>query len=355
MTALFAATFLLGGNWLCVSLVLIWIVAIPIDEVVGDNWARIETTRPRLWKAILYAQLPTLGIATLLFAYYVSDWTFLGSSLNEARDRTGSIPTAMAMFVLGIFYGIAGINVAHELVHRNTRFSVWTGRWLLSFALDTGFALEHVYGHHLHVGTPADPATAPRGMGFWRFFFRMLYQGNRNAWRIAKRFLEKRGQPVWSLHNRFISGQLMSLTWLVLFFVAGGVRGVVLYLLLALWGKGYLEMTNYIEHYGLVRVEGGRVEARHSWNSSRRITNWLLFNLPRHSDHHVRPNRNYWELEARKDAPQLPFGYFIMAIIAVSTPGLYLRMMIPLVAVWDRDYATPEERALIGGALGTKG
>src|SRR5690606_19740926 len=111
------------------------------------------------------------------------------------------------------------------------------------------------------------------------------------------------------------------------------------------------EITNYIEHYGLVRVEGTRVEPRHSWNSSRRVTNWLLFNLPRHSDHHVRPNRNYWELEARTDAPQLPHGYFIMAAMAL-VPSIFRRKMEPRLEIWDRDYATPGERALVAAMAG---
>jgi hypothetical protein len=346
LTTLFAVTFLFGGDWLIVSLILMWIIAIPLDEILGDQWTKIEDKHPVLWRAILYAQLPTLIFVTFLFAYYWSDWTFLGPMINEARAATGVVPLLAATFVLGLYYGIAGINVAHELVHRTSRVAQTVGRWLLSFSLDTGFAIEHVYGHHLNVATERDPATAPRGMSFWVFFPRMIFVANRNAWRIEKKFLEKRGQAVWSFRNRFITGQLMSLTWVVLFAVADGVRGVLVFLFLALWGKLYLEMTNYIEHYGLVRVDGTRVEARHSWNSSRKITNWLLFNLPRHSDHHVRPSRNYWELDARKDAPQLPYGYFIMAALA-AVPPLFRRTMAPLLVAWDRDYATPAERALV--------
>lgn len=351
LTAYFAVTFFLGEYWLASTLVLMWIIAIPMDEIVGDNWARIDEKRPFVLKAILYAQLPTLAIVTVLLAYYLSDWTFLGPTINAARGATEFWQLAMALFAIGVFYGIAGINVAHELIHRNNRFAVWTGRWLLSFSLDTGFALEHLYGHHINVATPKDPATAPRGMGFWTFFVRMLYQGNRNAWLIEKRFLEKRGQRVWSFHNRFITGQLMSLLWIVLFAAADGVRGVAIFIVLALFGKLYLEITNYIEHYGLVRVEGTRVEGRHAWNSSRRISNWLLFNLPRHSDHHVRPNRNYWELEARTDAPQLPNGYFIMAAMSLFPP-LFRKKMAERLVIWDRDYATPEERALVAAMAG---
>ncbi|MCC6735929.1 MAG: alkane 1-monooxygenase [Bauldia sp.] len=354
LSALFTASFILGGWWLALPLMIMWAAAIPMDELVGDNWAKLDEKHPFFLRAILYLQLPTLAIVSFMFAYYLSDWTFLGSQVNAARASTHWYQMFVALFSLGLYYGIAGINVAHELVHRTSRLAVVTGRWLLSFSFDTAFSLEHVYGHHLNVATPKDPATAPRGMPFWHFYVRILWQANRNAWRIEKRFLAKKGRSVWSLHNRVITGQLMSLVWVALFAAADGIKGVVIFVLISMWGKLYLEITNYIEHYGLVRVEGTRVEPRHSWNSSRRITNYLLFNLPRHSDHHVRPNREYWELEARTDAPQLPHGYFIMAIMSLM-PGVYMRRMAPLVEMWDRDFATPGERALVAATYGGKG
>ena len=65
------------------------------------------------------------------------------------------------VLMLGLLYGAAGINVAHELFHRvASPISVITGRWLLAFSWDTTFAIEHVYGHHIHVATAEDPATA---------------------------------------------------------------------------------------------------------------------------------------------------------------------------------------------------
>ncbi|MHA1559181.1 MAG: alkane 1-monooxygenase [Alphaproteobacteria bacterium] len=328
---------------------LTWIIAIPVDEAVGDNWSRrIEQRYPTFLNALLYLQLPALSLATFFFAYYLSDWTFLGPALDVARERTVGWDLFMTVGGMALFYAIAGINVAHELIHRNNRTAVTVGRWLLSFSLDTGFSLEHVYGHHVNVGTLKDPVTAPRGMNFWRFYVRAIVHGNRNAWRIEKRFLEKRGRSVWSVHNRFITGQLMSLVWIVLLALAAGWVGVAAFLFMALWSKLYLELTNYIEHYGLVRVEGTRVEARHSWNSSRRLTNWLLFNLPRHADHHIKPGKNYWELDALRDAPQLPHGYFAMAVMAM-VPPIFMRKIRGPLENWDRDHASDAERAIIAG------
>jgi len=53
-----------------------------------------------------------------------------------------------------------------------------------------------------------------------------------------------------------------------------------------------LEDINYIEHYGLQRkklADGSyeNVTPYHSWNAPHRVTNYLLFKLQRHSDHHA--------------------------------------------------------------------
>jgi len=70
-----------------------------------------------------------------------------------------------------------------------------------------------------------------------------------------------------------------------------GTQAFVLYLIAAFGAIAYLEAINYIEHYGLRREkkENGeyeKVTIKHSWNSPHRISNYLLFKLQRHSDHH---------------------------------------------------------------------
>ena len=343
LSLLFAGSYLLGGSWLA-SPFLLAALAIPADEAIGDDWS-IVPGWPTFLTAILYLQLPLIMASTFLFAYYLSDWTFLGETVNRARESTALWQLLIAGLLLGMLYGAGGINVAHELVHRSSPWAVAVGRWLLSFSFDTGFALEHVYGHHVHVGTERDPATARRGQGFWSFLVGMIVIGNINAFKIEKSFLEKKGRPLLSPHNRFLRGHLMSITWLVLFFAAAGWRGMLVFMLLALNGKMYLEMTNYIEHYGLVREPGTRVAGRHSWNSARRLSNWVLFNLPRHPDHHLRPLQRYWELKSRSDAPQLPYGYFLMTMLA-AIPPLFRWRMKPLLEEWDNRFATPGERAI---------
>ena len=58
----------------------------------------------------------------------------------------------------------------------------------------------------------------------------------------------------------------------------------------AIWSVMFLENVNYMEHYGLLRkkINGKyeRVNITHSWNAPQRFSNYVLFKLQRHSDHH---------------------------------------------------------------------
>ena len=124
--------------------------------------------------------------------------------------------------------------------------------------------------------------------------------------------------------------------------ILGGWAGLGLFLVQAISAVWQLELTNYIEHYGLTRKQLGEgryehVLPRHSWNADHRASNWLLINLQRHSDHHFRPDRRFPLLQtyAADEAPQLPYGYPIMTMAAM-VPPLWRRVMNPKVREWRR-------------------
>ena len=85
----------------------------------------------------------------------------------------------------------------------------------------------------------------------------------------------------------------MSLALVMIVYAVGGWAGVGAFVAAGLLGKVSLELVNYVEHYGLARVEGSRVRPHHSWNCHNRLSTWILFNLPRHSDHHMFATRPY--------------------------------------------------------------
>lgn len=101
-------------------------------------------------------------------------------------------------------------------------------------------------------------------------------------------------------------------------------------------GFSLLEIVNYVEHYGLRRrqLSDGSFEPvneTHSWNAPHAVTNYLLFKLQRHSDHHAHALREYQVLRSFDTSPQLPTGYAGMAVLALLTP-LWRAVMDPRVA-----------------------
>jgi alkane 1-monooxygenase len=99
-----------------------------------------------------------------------------------------------------------------------------------------------------------------------------------------------------------------------------------------------LELVNYIEHYGIVRKQDSsgnyeRVNPLHSWNASHLISNFFLFQLQRHSDHHANAIKRYQVLNHYAESPQLPFGYPTMILMAL-VPPLWFARMNPLLNEW---------------------
>ena len=101
-----------------------------------------------------------------------------------------------------------------------------------------------------------------------------------------------------------------------------------------------LEVVNYIEHYGIMRNELGngryeRVNPTHSWNSNYLITNFYLFQLQRHSDHHANATRRYQVLRHFDESTQMPQGYPAMMLMAM-VPPLWFKVMDKKLEDWQK-------------------
>jgi alkane 1-monooxygenase len=113
-----------------------------------------------------------------------------------------------------------------------------------------------------------------------------------------------------------------------------GFDMVLVLIPVAIWGAFQLTSANYVEHYGIQRLKtaNGNYEncqPHHSWNSNHLISNLVLFQLQRHSDHHAHPGRSYQSLRDFPELPRLPSGYFGMFFLAYLPP-LWYRVMDPL-------------------------
>ena len=252
-----------------------------------------------------------------------------------ARAGFGPVGALAWLLSQGIVGGILAINTAHELIHKPGRLEPAVGGWLLASVGYHGFKIEHIRGHHVHVSTPLDASSARYGQSLWDFLPRAMWRNTRNAWALETQRLQSKGLRWWSPRNGMLQWTLAWLGFAAAATAWLGAVGLAFFLLQGLFAAGALEVINYIEHYGLERrwLADGRFERTthlHSWNSDYALSNLMLFQLQRHSDHHAHPKRRYAVLRHHADAPQLPGGYSAMFVLALCPP-LWRRVIDPRV------------------------
>ena len=229
----------------------------------------------------------------------------------------------LAISIGGI--GGVGINTAHELGHKKETLERWLSKITLAQVAYGHFYVEHNKGHHKNVATPADPASSRLGENFYEFWLRTVIGSVKSAWHIEKARLARAGKQPWTWENEILQAWSMTVVlWGALIALFGPVLLPFL-LIQAVYGFSLLEVVNYVEHYGLLRQKEPngryeRCEPRHSWNSNHVVTNLLLYQLQRHSDHHANPTRRYQALRHFDESPQLPSGYTGMVLLAYFPP-----------------------------------
>jgi alkane 1-monooxygenase len=251
------------------------------------------------------------------------------------------VPWLATVMATGAVLGF-GLNLSHELGHKTS----WLPRKVALFNTALGayghFSIEHNRGHHRQVSTPEDPASAKMGESIYRFVLREMPGAFWRAWRLETDRLQRRGMSAWHPDNEILQAGVVTLL-----LYGGLIIGLVGHMawalsLVAFWGAFQLTLANYIEQYGLQRrrLAGGRYEPcqpHHSWNSNHLVSNLVVFQLQRHSDHHAHPGRSYQSLRDFPDLPRLPSGYFGMFFLAYIPP-LWFRVMNPrLVEAVHRD------------------
>ena len=336
-----AAALYAGGVTVAASL-----AGVVLFYVIGDLLGGDDLSTPSLaHRAILTGQL-WLALPLLVL--------IVGAALDSfiAGRYATPVQLACAVMLTGLMIGMIGTITAHELVHRTREpVSLLIGRWLLAFSFDTGFAVEHVYGHHRYVCTGEDPATAPRGRNVYWHIVCSTIKGNISAWHLERKRLERRGHRQYTWHNLVLRGCLMSAALLGVAWYWGGAPATLFFAACALWGKALLEVVNYMEHYGLVRNPARPVQPRHSWNTNKCLSSWTMFNLTRHSHHHARAGVPYHDLHPYPDAPMMIGGYLSTMLVAL-VPPLWHRLMAPRLRAWDLYQANDEERQLVGVRFG---
>ena len=229
------------------------------------------------------------------------------------------------IFSCGIVIGSNGINVAHELGHRNSKIEQFLGKLLLLPALYMHFFIEHNFGHHLKAATPEDPATAKYNQPLYHFWVTSVTKQYTSAWRIQQDLLKRENRSFLSYKNDMLWYTFIQIGYLAAGYYFFGLLGLKVLVFSGISGFLLLETINYIEHYGLrrKRKESGRYERVrevHSWNSNHVFGRIMLFELTRHSDHHYRANKKFQLLDYHEISPQLPYGYPTSMVLSLFPP-----------------------------------
>lgn len=347
LPALVIAGYYGGGAWNLLPIGFVF-VAVPI----ADYFQGIDTTNvPKEKKAIVgeeffyrlitylwvFVQLGILGWACFIIA---------STGLRTPFEWV-SFTINMALVTGGI-----GITVAHELGHKKTWLEQFYSQLLLMTVCYMHFFIEHNRGHHVNVATPLDPATARKGQSMYAFWFQSTLGSWWHAWELESASLHRMHHSTWSIHNKMLHYTVLPLIFcaaLTFFSSQWADRFVwefpIFFFAQSVLAFTLLELVNYVEHYGIHRKEIAsgqyeRVNPLHSWNASHLISNFFLFQLQRHSDHHYNASKRYQILDHYDESPQLPYGYPTMILIAL-VPPLWFRVMNPRLKQWEEKTRNP--------------
>lgn len=314
-----------------------WVLMTLLDSLLGPDPSNADLNTPEadlFWFRLLtWIWMPLQ--ATLL---YGTIWYLTLEADHSALEVIG------IMFGIGVTTGTVGIVYAHELFHKTNRYEPILGDLLLAMVLYGHFRTEHMIVHHPYVGTGRDTVTARYNEGFHRYFPRVLRQGLGSAWRAEAAMLARRRLSGWHWRNPMWKYLALASVALALAFAVGGWLGIGLFAFQAFVAVWQLELTNYVEHYGLTRKYLGdnryeTVQPHHSWDSVYGVSNLLLINLQRHADHHCHPTRRFPLLQSypAEVVSRLTHGYPLMTAMAMIPP-LWRRKMNPRVRAWRHQF-----------------
>jgi alkane 1-monooxygenase len=338
--ALIIAGFYTGGWGNYVTIAFAFVILPALDTVCGTDKSNVPSQNvAKVGNEFFYR------FVTYLWTYFQIAFVFWGAYVVTTQRLHGIAEWIGFVISFSLMSGGIGITVAHELGHKKSKLERFYSKALLMTVCYMHFYIEHNRGHHVLVATPADPATARKNESFYAFWVRSVFGGYRHAWQLETESVTRKGYRWYHYSNEMIWFAILPLlfcaaltltmtliqnrfTWEVpLFFFAQSFLAFTL-----------LELVNYVEHYGISRRELSpgkyeRVNPLHSWNASHLLSNFFLFQLQRHSDHHAYAHKRYQILNHYDESPQLPFGYTTMILIAMLPP-LWFSMMNARLDAW---------------------
>ncbi len=346
----------LGGHWLWLGFSVVIIGAVLGDVLLGDHGDIPHYEQPALLNLIMYSYLPSVILAMVIFFWMVApgDLFGVGNYIVEVtgynalsgRENNQIFDLIGAGLGLGVFFGVINTVMAHELIHRTWNpVAMFFGRSFFALAGGLQFETEHVYGHHITLGQPHDASLSLRGDNYYDFLFSAPFKQFIYAWNVEKERLAKYDHSEYWLGNKVLRSFSRWLVVIAIVFSVAGFSGLGIYAFACLIGKMIYECIGYQFHHGQVCVAGEPDGDRHSWNCNRLMTQAMLFNVSKHSEHHKFPDRPFHELSKVKsgEAPLLKTGCITNALLCF-VPPLQRYVIGPQIHLWDKEWATNSER-----------
>ena len=324
--ALIGLAIVYGGVWVVCAVVYLTALTAGLDEAIRH----VTPPAPQ-------AEFP--AATTLSVILGVAHFALLAGTVEALSGARLVTAEKIGLFIsAGLFFGQISNSNAHELIHRGGRGLHRLGKWVYISLLFGHHTSAHVLVHHRYVATPMDPSTSRLGESYYRFAWR-AWRGSYRKGLIAETERQRRiGASVLAHPYVFYVGgsfAFASTAWVI-----GGMMGVWVYISLAFYSTSQLLLSDYVQHYGLMRRKTGDkfepVGTRHSWNSPHWFSSALMLNAPRHSDHHAHPSRSYDTLVIPQNSPMLPRSLPVMACVALW-PRMWRQVMDPLAAQWSAD------------------
>jgi alkane 1-monooxygenase len=310
-------------------------ISIPASLPVLNPNARLGRPWRLFLDALIIASVPLQVLMLFVSAEF---WT------SGQLNLVGSIAYLVGV---GCFSGFCAINVGHELIHfhiipsdqmkskggflrlspsQGALISKLLASLLLASVWFGTFFAAHLKIHHLHVGTSKDWFTAKRGQSIYLFILQNLVGNFIKSLAVEKESLASQGKTF--LQSDILFPTVISAIMTIIFYAFWGLSGLIFFLGQAIVAIILLEWINYLQHYGIVRIQdsSGRIEPVrewHAWNEKSWTSQIFLLNLFRHSDHHMNPNKPFYYLSDSSVAPAYPYPYTIMLAISLIPPLFY--------------------------------
>ncbi len=247
------AGFILGGDYVWLGIATLPLLAV-VDSMLPLDYAKRRISNRSL--ANIPVWLATLSGPVL---YLLLAW-------QAGHHALSPLQIAGAILSLGWMSVLPLVPASHELYHQRSFLARFVGRYAQVCYLDCTRDIAHVVGHHINVSTSKDCDTSERGRSFYSFSPRSVWTTTLECQQTESDALEKRGYGRWSIRHRLWKAILAQLIFQGILYSLGGGKAVAIALGGMILARFWIEVFNYFQHYGQVRVIGTPIEKRHVWN-----------------------------------------------------------------------------------------